>query len=434
MNDAESALRSIFAAAIRAVDPGDAVLRQAERVRARYAAAGCRRLLVLGFGKAAVPMGAAVEAALADLAPAGIVITKEGFGQPGGLRRLAVREASHPVPDSRGVAATAEIIRLAGEADDRTLVLVLISGGGSALLVAPAAGLSLADKQATTSLLLRAGADIGELNAVRKHLSLVKGGRLAELLYPAPALSLVISDVPGDRLDVIASGPTVPDSTTFPDAMAVIEKFGLAGAVPPSVRDHLRRGVAGDLPETPTRMSRVFRSVEVEIVANLGMALHAARREAERIGFRTALLSEPTVGEAREAGRQLALRAQALKSAGLSDPPLCLISGGETTVTVRGAGRGGRNQELALAFARQIEGAAGITLLAAGTDGNDGPTDAAGAIVDGTTCLRGRRYGSDPERALEENDSWTYFHRIGGLFITGPTGTNVMDLQIVLVA
>ena len=213
MDDSQSTLRAIFAAALRAVDPFEAVLRQADHIRSRFTAGGCNRLLVLGFGKAAVPMAAAVEASLADLSPEGVVVTKEGFTQPGKLRRIQVREASHPLPDARGMAATEEIIRLARGADERTLVVVLISGGGSALLVAPAEGLTLTDKQETTSLLLRAGADIHELNAVRKHLSRVKGGQLAEFLFPAPSLSLILSDVLGDRLDVIASGPTTPDGS-----------------------------------------------------------------------------------------------------------------------------------------------------------------------------------------------------------------------------
>jgi hydroxypyruvate reductase/glycerate 2-kinase len=433
MNDAQTILRAIFTAALRAVDPCEAVLRQAEHIRSRFAAEGCDRLLILGFGKAAVPMAAAVEAALADLAPMGVVVTKEGFLQPGMLRRIQVREASHPIPGLRGVAATEEIIRLAAGADERTLALVLISGGGSALLVAPAAGLTLTDKQETTSLLLRAGADIGELNAVRKHLSRVKGGQLAGFLSPAPSLSLILSDVLGDRLDVIASGPTTPDGSTFADAVAIIERYRLIEKVPPRVLSHLHKGAAGAIPETPTAGNRVFATGETVIVATLGVALDAARREAEQRGFMAVLLPEPVTGEAREAGRTLAQRALALKAARQNGQPFCLVSGGETTVTVRGNGLGGRNMELALAFAREIEGEDGITLLSAGTDGNDGPTDAAGALVDGTTTEQGRRAGFDLDRALLDNDSWNFFHRAGGLLTTGPTGTNVMDLQIIIV-
>ena len=434
MSDSQSVLHAIFSAALRAVDPFEAVLRQADQIRSRFTAEGCNRLLVLGFGKAAVPMAAAVEAALADLAPEGVVVTKEGFAQPGKLRRIQVREAAHPIPDDRGEAATAEIIRVAKAADERTLAVVLISGGGSALLVAPAAGLTLTDKQETTSLLLRAGADIQELNAVRKHLSRVKGGQLTEFLSPAPAFSLILSDVLGDRLDVIASGPTTPDGSTFADAVVIIEKYRLIERVPCRVLSHLQRGAAGAVPETPKEVSRVFASGESVIIANLDRAIAAARRKAEQRGFRTVVLPEPVTGEAREAGKNLARRALALQAARQDSMPLCLISGGETTVTVRGNGRGGRNMELALAFAREIEGVAGVTLLSAGTDGNDGPTDAAGAIVDGTTIARGCRAGSDPDRALADNDSWNFFQRAGGLCITGPTGTNVMDLQLIIVA
>jgi glycerate-2-kinase len=434
MNDSQSTLRAIFAAALRAVDPFEAVLRQADHIRSRFTAGGCNRLLLLGFGKAAVPMAAAVEAVLADLSPEGVVVTKEGFNQQGELRRIQVREASHPLPDARGIAATEEIIRLARGADERTLAVVLISGGGSALLVAPAEGLTLTDKQDTTSLLLRAGADIHELNAVRKHLSRVKGGQLAEFLFPAPSLSLILSDVLGDRLDVIASGPTTPDGSTYADAVAIIERYHLVGKIPSPVLTHLRYGAVGAVPENPKAVSKVFASGETVIVANLGMALDAARREAEQGGFRTVLQSEPVTGEAREAGRRLARRALDAMAGNAGDAPLCLISGGETTVTVRGSGRGGRNMELALAFARGIEGTDGVTLLSAGTDGNDGPTDAAGAFADADTVARGRRAGCDPDQALDRNDSWTFFNQAGGLFRTGPTGTNVMDLQIVICA
>jgi glycerate 2-kinase len=311
--------------------------------------------------------------------------------------------------------------------------VVLISGGGSALLVAPAEGLTLADKQETTSLLLRAGADIQELNTVRKHLSRVKGGQLAGFLSPAPSLSLILSDVLGDRLDVIASGPTTPDSSTYAEAVAIIETYRLTETIPPSVLSHLLQGAAGAVPETPKEVNNVFASLETVIIANLDSALEAARRKAEQMRLQTILLPEPVIGVAREAGRILARRALALKAAQRNGPPVCLISGGETTVLVRGNGRGGRNMELALAFAQEIEGINGITLLSAGTDGNDGPTDAAGAVVDGSTTIRGRQAGTDPDQALHDNDSWNFFQRAGGLFITGPTGTNVMDLQLIFI-
>lgn len=433
MTDPQTALRAIFAAALRAVDPSEAVMRQADHIRSRYGAEGCRRLLVLGFGKAAVPMARAVETACADLAPEGIVVTKEGFSPPGILHRIQVREASHPVPDQRGVAATDEIIRMARDADARTLVLVLISGGGSALLVAPAEGLTLADKQETTTLLLRAGADIGELNVVRKHLSRVKGGRLAQALFPAPSISLILSDVLGDPLEVIASGPTVPDRSTFTDALAILEKYRLSGQIPRRVLDHLRQGVAGAIPESPTA-DEAFAGAKSVIVGNLGMALDAAVREAKLRGLRTVLDPEPVTGEAATAGAMLARKAlQMMRETG-DTLPLCLISGGETTVTVRGDGRGGRNMELALAFAREIDGVEGITLLSAGTDGNDGPTDAAGAVIDGMTVCRGLTAGYSIDESLSCNDSRSLLNAVGGLLVTGPTGTNVMDLQIVLIA
>ena len=434
MPDPRTALTSIFHAALRAVDPFAAALRQTQRVRTRFAEGGFDRLLVLGFGKSAVPMAAAVEEALADLSPAGLVITKAGFARSHELRRIQVREAAHPVPDARGVAATAELMRLARGADGRTLSLVLISGGGSALLVAPVGGISLTDKQATTSLLLRAGAEICELNTVRTQLSLVKGGRLAEHLAPSPFLSLVISDVLGDRLDIIASGPTIPDTSTPAEALAILDRFGLTARVPPPVLAHFLDCSGGSLPYSPRPPGSSTPCGESTVVASLGMALDAARQEAQRLGFRTLMTAEPTVGEAHLAGRDLARRAVALRSEVIEGPPVCLIAGGETVVTVRGEGRGGRNQELALSFAREIAGHEGITLLSAGTDGNDGPTDAAGAVVDGTTAAQGLQSGFDPDRALEENDSWSFFHHTGGHLLTGPTGTNVMDLQIIIVA
>jgi hydroxypyruvate reductase/glycerate 2-kinase len=313
------------------------------------------------------------------------------------------------------------------------LIVTLISGGGSALLVAPQDGISLADKQRTTSLLLNAGADIGELNTVRKHLSRVKGGRLAEAAFPATVVSLILSDVIGDRLDVIASGPTAADPTTFGEALGILERYRLSEEVPPPAMELLRRGNRGDSPETPKAGSPFLDRVENIIVGSNRQALEAAARAALELGFTVEILSAELSGEAREVGRQLAHQALTAARSKNGNAGLCLLSGGETTVTVRGQGKGGRNMELALAFAIEIEGQPGITLLSAGTDGTDGPTDAAGAIVDGKTVARAREKGLDPREYLDNNDSYTFFKTCGGLFITGATGTNVMDLQIVLI-
>lgn len=429
--DPEPIAREIFAAALRAVDPAAAAGNHAGDLLTLYRDGGFRRLLVTGFGKAAVPMARALEEPLGDLITGGIVITRYGHAAHA-PDKVRVVEAGHPVPDENGVQGTGDILNLVGGADERTLVAVLISGGGSALFVSPCAGITLAEKQETTALLLRAGAEIQELNAIRKHLSRVKGGRLAELLHPATVVSLILSDVIGDRLDVIASGPTAPDPTTYGDALATLERYGLAGQVPRPVVKFLEQGEKGLLPETPKEGNPVFRTVENTIIGSNRLALEGAKREAEARGFTTEIVTTELSGEAREAGRWLARKAL-LTKLHKGDRPVCLISGGETTVTVTGTGRGGRNMELALAFAVEIDGFTGITLLSAGTDGTDGPTDAAGALVDGMTATRARSQGINPEAYLRNNDSYTFFAECGGLLVTGPTGTNVMDIQVVVI-
>jgi hydroxypyruvate reductase/glycerate 2-kinase len=433
MKTAQIVAEQIFRAALRQAAPDEAVRRETQRIRALYRDGGFRRLLTIGFGKASPSMAAAFAESLGDLIDSGLVITKYGHSLAAAAGRIAVCEAGHPVPDSNGLRASEELIGLVRAADERTLIVTLISGGGSALLVAPQAGISLADKQQTTSLLLRAGADIGELNTVRKHLSRVKGGRLAEAAFPATVVSLILSDVIGDRLDVIASGPTAADPTTYGEALQICERYRLSEKVPPPVMALLRRGNRGDLPETPKAGSPFLDRVENSIIGSNRQALEAAVRAAREHGLTDAILSAELTGEAREVGRQLAR--QALTEAGSKNgnSRRCLLAGGETTVTVRGSGKGGRNMELALAFAIEIEGRPGITLLSAGTDGTDGPTDAAGAIVDGETVVRARKQGLDPREYLNNNDSYTFFRRCGGLLVSGATGTNVMDLQIVLI-
>jgi glycerate 2-kinase len=428
-------LTGLFSLSVRAVHPYEAVLGYAPRVLAAYAEGGYRRLLAVGFGKAACAMAKAFEASLGDEPYDGIVITKYGHCGKDLPARTRVLEAGHPLPDENGLRGAKEIMGLLGEAGTDTLVACLISGGGSALLVSPLEGITLEEKQEITGLLLKAGADINELNTVRKHLSRVKGGRLAELAYPAGVISLILSDVIADRLDVIASGPTAPDGTTYGDAIKVLEKYGLTERVPEGVMDALRRGGEGLLPETPKPGSRVFEKVENIIIGNNVRALEAARKGAEELGFHTEVVSSELTGEAREAGVWLAGKALAARrsSPHPPHPKVCLVSGGETTVTVKGSGKGGRNTELALAFAREIEGVEGIALLSAGTDGNDGPTDAAGAVVDGKTISIARSMGIDPDSHLADNDSYTFFKKAGGLLVTGPTGTNVMDVQIVLI-
>ncbi len=433
MTDSERMAKEIFYSAVDAANPYRGVLRHCDEILCRYRDGGFSRLLVIGFGKASPAMASALEECLGDIVDAGIVITKYGHGISREWKKIGLLEAGHPVPDENGRKAARQIIALVEQADEQTLVVCLISGGGSSLFVAPCEGLSLAGKQKVTDLLLKAGADIHELNTVRKHLSRVKGGRLAEIIHPATSLSLILSDVIGDRLDVIASGPTSPDPTTFDDALGVLEKYGLLKKAPESVVQLLVRGQKGNIPETPKPGGHVFKNVTNRIIGSNRMALEQARQKAEALGFRSQVLSGGMCGEAREAGRWLAHKALAVqRTAGLQSP-LCLISGGETTVTVTGSGKGGRNMELALSFALEIEGISGITLLSAGTDGTDGPTDAAGAVVDGATVSRARAIGLDPEAYLRNNDSYHFFKTIDGLFVTGPTGTNVMDVQLTLI-
>jgi hydroxypyruvate reductase/glycerate 2-kinase len=426
----EKIAERIFAAAVRAANPAEAVRRECPRIRSLYGAEGFSRLIAVGFGKAAAPMALALEEELGDILETGVVVTKYCHASSRIPDTFRIIEAGHPTPDENGIRGTLEILHRAQTADEKTLVTALVSGGGSALLAAPAEGITLAAKREATDLLLRAGADIHSLNTVRKHLSRVKGGRLAETIHPGRTVSLILSDVIGDDLDVIASGPTAPDTTTYRDALAVLERFDLAGRVPAAVAEHLKGGARGDIPETPKEGNPVFQRVENMIIGSNRSALEAAYRAAKEAGCAVEILPTPVTGEATAAGRMLARRARE-HAAQRKERPLCLLSGGETTVTVRGTGKGGRNQELALSFALEVAGIPGITLLSAGTDGSDGPTDAAGALVDGDTIPKERKEAA--LRSLAENDSYTFFKKYGGLFITGPTGTNVMDVQIILI-
>lgn len=419
---------TLFRTGLAAVDPERAVRRNLDAVRRALASGEHDELVVVGFGKAAFAMARAVHEELGDAVTRGVIVTKdEHSGGRTTLGPLVVREASHPVPDARGVSAAREIVAQLDTAGERSLVLCLISGGGSALLCAPAEGITLEEKQATTNLLLRGGATINELNAVRKHLSSVKGGRLAERAFPARLISLIVSDVIDDPLDVIASGPSTPDPTSFGDALAALDAHGLRERVPGNVRSLLEGGAAGRIADTPSQTGPWFERVENRIVARNRDAVEAVADAARGEGFRVEQLGCDLSGDARELAQDLARRAREAR-----ERPLCLVGGGEPTVIVRGKGLGGRNTELALAAAFALEGSEGITLLSGGTDGTDGPTDAAGAIVDGGTIGAAVEAGLDPRAALDDNDSYTFFSKAGGLLKTGPTGTNVMDLMLVL--
>lgn len=424
----------IFCAGLAAVDPLVTLPPHLRQVKEMFRTGGFEKLVVTGFGKASVPMALAVEEILAQDIDAGLVIAPHGANLSSLPRHIKVATAGHPHPDPAGVIASRKIIELAHAADQKTLILLLISGGGSALFTAPADEITLEEKMETCRLLMEAGADIDALNTVRKHLSKVKGGKLAALAHPARLFALLISDVPGDRPDVIASGPAYPDPTTFGDALAVLRRLGLSGRVPPAVRKRLELGAAGSIRETPKPGDAIFAPVTTVIAARNRDAMEAAARTARQVDMQVHLLEPTLCGEAREAGRRLAELAVSERRKLAPGQRACLIGGGETTVRVLGKGRGGRNQELALAFAMAIEGEPGITFLSGGTDGIDGPTDAAGGVVDGNTVALARKAGLDPAAYLAENDVYTLLDMCGGLLKTGPTGTNVMDLQIAVLS
>jgi glycerate 2-kinase len=432
----EAALE-ILAAALEAADPGKAIYRflkldgQTLRVADRsYGLDDYDRVLIVGGGKAGAAMAAAVEDTLGDRVYAGVVNVKYGHVAP--TRRVKINEAGHPVPDEAGLSGTREMVQLIDGAGSRDLVIAVISGGGSALVDLPTGGISLDDVRQLTTLLLRSGANINEINTIRKHISEIKGGGIARLSSPATVVSLILSDVVGNPLDMIASGPTVPDSTTFADAWRVLDKYGLTGDVPAPVADRLQAGIRGEVPDTLKAGDAAFLRVQNVVVASNELAAEAAMARARELGFNTMLLSTFVEGEAREIAKLYAAVAHEMAAYGRPFPrPACIIAGGETTVTVRGDGTGGRNQELALAAAPGLAGLKDVMVLAAATDGNDGPTDATGAIADGTTVARARERGLDPAPYLARNDAYHFFEALGDLIKTGPTNTNVNDLTFV---
>ncbi|MEM9292016.1 MAG: DUF4147 domain-containing protein [Acidobacteriota bacterium] len=419
-------------AALRACAPRRLVAQWLRENQAAMEVLG--KIHMVSVGKAAAAMAQGAVEVLGSRLAGGVVALPHGQeGEvPAGLVAIG---AGHPDPDSGSVAAGREIRDQALLMDERDLLLCLISGGGSAMLSLPPSSVPVHDVAATSEALARAGAGIEDLNCVRKHLDYVKGGRLAAAAAPARVQALMLSDVVGDSLDVIASGPVSPDPTTFFDAVEVLQRFRLWAEVPMSVRDHLRKGMAGEEIDTPGQHHTCFESVAAHVVGNNLLALEAALAEASRLGYDAGLYAVDLVGEARDVGSTLASAAHRLVGGKLGRRlPACLASGGETTVTVRGSGVGGRNQELALAAALELSGKGGVVLLSAGTDGIDGPTNAAGAIVDGYTIHRALARGLDPRRALRNNDSHTFFRTLGDLVVSGPTGTNVMDLQLLLAA
>ena len=438
--DLKAEARQIFTAGLGAVNPKESVKRYMlvndNRLRVGELELNLDdfdSIWVFGAGKASAAMAQGVEEVLEDRLSGGLVITK--YGYVASLEKIRLLEGGHPTPDENGRQATQMLVNQVEKLNHRDLVFLLISGGGSALLSMPVAAITLAEKMATTNLLLRSGASIQEMNAIRKHLSQVKGGQLARLAYPATLVSLILSDVVGDPLDVIASGPTVADPTTFQECVEIVDRYELRKELPEAVFSYLEEGVAGSVSETVKQGDPIFRATSTILVGTNLQALEAAAAEADRLGYACLVLSSMIEGDTAAAARfHTALAREIVNSGHPLKRPACLISGGETTVVVRGMGKGGRNQEFALEAALELEGIGGVCLLSGGTDGTDGPTEAAGAVVDGETISRALEGGLNPNKFLEENDSYHFFHHLDDLLITGPTNTNVMDLRVVLVA
>ena len=391
-----------------------------------------QKIFLVGTGKASNSMALAVEEIFGDRISKGVITTKYGHLLP--LKRTEIIEAGHPIPDQKGYEGAKKIQRLLKESGQKDLVIFLLSGGGSALLPFPVDGIELKEKQEATQLLLDCGADIKEINTIRKHISRMKGGWLAKWAYPSMVIGFILSDVVGDPLDVIGSGPTVPDPSTFEEATEILKKYDLFNKISPSIQEHLQSGKEGKAEETPKPGDAVFEKVYNMIIGSNIIALHAAEKEAVSLGLNTLILSSSIVGETREAARfHTAIAKEVISSGNPIPKPACILSGGETTVTIKGNGLGGRNQEFALAGAIEISGIEKVVLLSGGTDGSDGPTDATGAVADHATVLRAESMGLDPKVHLENNDAYPFFKKLGDLLISGPTHTNVMDVRILLI-
>lgn len=430
----------ILEAALAAVDPRAAVhtvlQRNGDMLKVgdhQYDLTAYRRIFVIGAGKAGAPMTQAIETILGDRITTGLVVVKTDHGGETALVELA--EAAHPMPDEAGAQAGDRILQLASEAGANDLVIALLSGGGSALLVAPAEGLTLTDMQGMTNALLACGATINEINCLRKHCSAVKGGQLARAVAPATLITLALSDVIGSPLDVIASGPTVPDASTWADVWAIVEKYKLADKLPSPIMQRLSAGLAGELPDTPKANDPAFAKTQTIVVADNRVAALAARTAAEATGYNALLLTTHIEGEARHVAQfAVALAKEVRESGHPVAAPACLILGGETTVTLgTKPGKGGRNQELALAAALALQDNPGVTIVSLATDGTDGPTDSAGGIADDGTVKRGATAGMNATDCLRNHDAYPYLLATNDLLITGPTQTNVNDLLFIFV-
>lgn len=457
-HDARKDASEIFRAGVDRVNPlklldvalertGNVLIVKHAKGEERYSLDAYRHIVAAGFGKASAVLAEGLEQKLAGMVEEGIVVTKSA--KTARCATIKILEAGHPVPDERSVSAANKILSLAAKVrewesrGEHCLVIMLVSGGGSALLCAPLPGIALQEKALTTQLLLGSGATIQEMNAVRKHLSAVKGGKLAQAFAPAEILSLVLSDVIGDDLDAIASGPTVPDNSTWQMVHSILAARNIMEQLPASVRNAVQNGAAGKIPETPKLLgpnskNSVFNNTKTVLIGNNMLALRSARQKAEALGYKTFLLTSRLTGEAREMARLFSALASDVAEYGIPlARPACLIAGGETTVTLRGTGLGGRNQEMALAVLTLLDekkpGHRDAVFLSAGTDGNDGPTDAAGAFASMELKMVAAQRGLSALEYLQNNDSYHFFEQIDGLLKTGPSGTNVCDMQILIV-
>lgn len=428
----------IFLAGVKSVMPQNLIKRQMSldgdsliTGGRKFDLTSINNIYVIGAGKASAKMGAEVEQILGERITSGHIIVKYGFSVD--LKYISVTEAGHPTPDLNGFKATSEILKLALRAGPEDLVICLLSGGGSSLLADTPDGCTQEDILVLNDLLVNSGASISEINAVRKHISKLKGGQLARSVYPATLINLILSDVPGDPFDVIASGPTVPDPTTFKLAIGVLSKFGLTGKVSPRIIKFLEEGTLGIHQETPKEGDVIFEKTYNILAGSNKMALEAARNKAIESGINALIIDDQLQGDVKDVSEYL-VRDSLKYKAGIDEPkPVCLLFGGETTVKMTGKGKGGRNQHLALSAAILLQDYPGVTILSSGTDGNDGPTDAAGAVVDSDTVSQAVSKKISPEKYLKAFDSYNFFKKVGGHIITGPTMTNVMDVIVVLV-
>jgi len=430
----------IFQAGLRSVDSFSAVLKHVSLDKndlkvngIKYPLDDYNNIYVIGTGKATAAMAQAVEEVLSKRITAGFINVKYGHKRP--LKYITVKEAGHPVPDAAGLLGSEKIIHLLQSAGEKDLIIFIISGGGSALLPSPVQGMTLTDLQKTTQTLLEVGANIDEINTLRKHLSRLKGGRLAKLAFPATLISLILSDVVGDNLGSIASGPTSPYESFYHTCIHIIDKFDIRKKIPKNVLDFFISGQNGKEEETVKSGDLVFKRIQNVIVGSNIQAVREAKRRAETLGYNSLILSSSMQGEAKEVAKMHAsIAKEIISTKNPLPPPACVISGGETTVTIRGHGMGGRNQEYALASAVEIDGLDNTLILSCGTDGTDGPTDPARAVVDGHALNRTKKKKMDADKYLSENNSYPFFKALDDLIFTGPTFTNVMDLRLIMVA